>query len=64
MTSGVATTTRTVFLRKRPDDGVPRPENFEVRETEVGPLRGDQILVENRYMSVDPSMRGRLGTSE
>ncbi|KSU56777.1 MULTISPECIES: MDR family NADP-dependent oxidoreductase [unclassified Gordonia (in: high G+C Gram-positive bacteria)] len=64
MTSGVATTTRAVFLRKRPDDGVPRPENFEVRETDVGPLRGDQILVENRYMSVDPSMRGRLGTSE
>lgn len=64
MTSVVETTTRAVFLKQRPADGVPRTENFEVREAELGPVRDDQIVVENRYMSVDPSMRGRLGTSE
>ena len=64
MSSGVITTTRAVFLKERPADGEPRPEHFEVRETAVPEISGDQVLVQNLFMSVDPSMRGRLGTSE
>lgn len=64
MSSGVITTTRAVFLKERPLAGDPRPEHFEVRDAEVPELGADQVLVRNLFMSVDPSMRGRLGTSE
>lgn len=64
MSSGVITTTRAVFLRERPPAGDPRSEHFEVRESPVAARSADQVLVRNLFMSVDPSMRGRLGTSE
>ncbi|MFN3599923.1 MAG: zinc-binding dehydrogenase [Dietzia sp.] len=64
MTGAVTTRTRAVVLSRRPPDGVPRPENFEVREVELAEPGEGQLIVENRFMSVDPSMKGRLGTSD
>ncbi|PXW36012.1 UNVERIFIED_CONTAM: hypothetical protein DES50_101959 [Williamsia faeni] len=58
------TTTRAVFLSERPADGDPGPEHFEVRDLAIPERTSGQLLVRNLFMSVDPSMRGRLGTSE
>ncbi|MEW2398227.1 NADP-dependent oxidoreductase [Streptomyces sp. NPDC046862] len=56
-------TTRVVCLVRRPD-GEPVPGDFAVEERPL-PLLGDgQLLVRNLYMSVDPSMRGRLESTE
>ncbi|KQU07893.1 NADP-dependent oxidoreductase [Rhodococcus sp. Leaf7] len=57
------TTTRAVYLAKRPG-GDPGPEHFEVRDLPIPERTVDQVLVRNLFMSVDPSMRGRLATSE
>ncbi|SNS87347.1 NADP-dependent oxidoreductase [Rhodococcoides kyotonense] len=64
MTTNTATTSRAVFLAERPASGDPRPEHFEVRDLAVPRPGPGQVLVRNLFMSVDPSMRGRLGTSE
>jgi NADPH-dependent curcumin reductase CurA len=51
--------TREVQLVSRPE-GWPRPENFALVERELpGPGDGE-VLVRNRFMSVDPYMRGRM----
>ena len=50
---------REVILRSRPE-GTPTEENFEIRETVLPDLQGNQILIRNRFMSVDPYMRGRM----
>lgn len=63
MTTAPTTTTRVVTLANRPA-GAPRPEDFALEERPV-PAPGDgQLLVRNAYMSVDPSMRGRLEETE
>jgi NADPH-dependent curcumin reductase CurA len=50
---------REIRLARRPE-GLPRPEDFRLAETE-GPAPGPgQVLVRNIYMSVDPYMRGRM----
>ncbi|MBN8962416.1 MAG: NADP-dependent oxidoreductase [Rhizobiales bacterium] len=52
-----ARTNRQVLLVKRPQ-GIPQPEHFAL-VTEPAPSPGpDQILVRNRYLSVDPAQRG------
>jgi len=48
---------------RRPD-GEPVPDDFTVEERPVPPLTEGQLLVRNLYMSVDPSMRGRLEETE
>lgn len=50
---------REVILKTRPE-GVPTSDNFSIRETALPGLEGNQILIKNRYMSVDPYMRGRM----
>ncbi len=50
---------RTVVLKSRPD-GVPTADNFAIRETTLPDLEGNQVLIKNRFMSVDPYMRGRM----
>ncbi len=50
---------REVILKSRPE-GMPTADNFEIRETTLPDLEGNQILIKNRYMSVDPYMRGRM----
>lgn len=58
-----AATTRVVTLLRRPA-GEPQPEDFTVEERRVPELSAGQLLVRNAYMSVDPSMRGRLEETE
>ena len=50
---------RHVNLASRPN-GAPVPENFEVVEAEVRAAQDGEIVVANRFMSVDPYMRGRM----
>jgi len=56
-------TTRVVCLMRRPE-GEPAPGDFAVEERRLPPLGEGQLLVRNLYMSVDPSMRGRLESTE
>ncbi|WP_327320207.1 NADP-dependent oxidoreductase [Streptomyces sp. NBC_01235] len=56
-------TTRVVCLVRRPEKE-PAPGDFAVEERSLPPLGEGQLLVRNLYMSVDPSMRGRLETTE
>jgi NADPH-dependent curcumin reductase CurA len=50
---------REVRLVSRPS-GIPTAENFSLEQTELGDLQDGQVLVRNRFMSVDPYMRGRM----
>ena len=54
---------RQVQLVARPS-GEPRESDFRVVETPVPDLEPDQILVRNRWMSVDPYMRGRMNDAK
>ncbi|NEA66247.1 NADP-dependent oxidoreductase [Streptomyces sp. SID12488] len=56
-------TTRVVCLVRRPA-GEPLTTDFAVEERPLPPLGEGQLLVRNLYMSVDPSMRGRLESTE
>lgn len=52
-------TSREIRLKSRPV-GIPKAGDFEVASAEL-PAPGDgQVLVRNRWMSVDPYMRGRM----
>ncbi|WP_071673106.1 NADP-dependent oxidoreductase [Nioella nitratireducens] len=46
-----------VILARRPV-GVPKPEHFELRETDVPALQEGQCLIHTSHWSVDPAMRG------
>ena len=50
---------REIRLASRPT-GVPTASNFTLAETTLPPLEDQQVLVRNRFMSVDPYMRGRM----
>jgi NADPH-dependent curcumin reductase CurA len=50
---------REIQLVSRPK-GIPTTDNFALAQTEIEPLQDGQVLVCNRYMSVDPYMRGRM----
>ena len=53
-------TSREIHLRSRPH-GLPTAENFALVNVEVPtPSHPDQVLVRNRFISVDPYMRGRM----
>ena len=52
-------TSRHVNLASRPH-GAPVPANFEVVEAEVPAPQDGEVVVANRFMSVDPYMRGRM----
>ena len=54
---------REIRLRARPL-GEPGPEHFELVEAEVPRLAEGQLLVRNRWMSVDPYMRGRMDAGD
>ena len=52
-----------VLLKRRPV-GEPAPEDFEIVERPV-PLPGrGQVLVRNRFLSLDPYMRGRMSDAK
>ncbi len=52
-------TSREIRLVSRPY-GLPTAGNFALARTELEPLRGQEILIRNLFMSVDPYMRGRM----
>jgi NADPH-dependent curcumin reductase CurA len=52
-------TTRAWHLKSRPD-GLPTADNFELTEAELAPLEDGMVRVRNRWLSVDPYMRGRM----
>jgi NADPH-dependent curcumin reductase CurA len=54
-----ATTTRAWHLKSRPT-GMPTPENFELKDLDLGALEDGWVRVENQWLSVDPYMRGRM----
>ncbi len=60
---GQTMTTRVVTLARRPT-GEPGSTDFSVQERPVPELAPGQLLVRNAFMSVDPSMRGRLEETE
>ena len=51
--------THEIRLVSRPQ-GLPSPANFRLASRELPPLPDQQVLVRNRFMSVDPYMRGRM----
>jgi NADPH-dependent curcumin reductase CurA len=51
--------TREIRLARRPH-GEPVDEDFELAARELGEPGEGQLLVRNRFMSVDPYMRGRM----
>ncbi|SDU18740.1 hypothetical protein SAMN05444156_2487 [Verrucomicrobium sp. GAS474] len=53
------TTSREIQLASRPK-GVPTADNFTLAQVELKPLKEEEVLVRNLYMSVDPYMRGRM----
>ena len=52
-------TTRAWHLKSRPQ-GMPTPDNFELKEAPLGALEDGWVRVENEWLSVDPYMRGRM----
>ena len=52
-------TTRAWHLKSRPT-GVPTMENFELREAPLPELQDGWVRVDNKWLSVDPYMRGRM----
>ena len=52
---------RQVRLASRPD-GIPQADNFEIVEVPEPKLHDEQILVRNRFLSVEPAMRGWVST--
>ena len=54
---------REIQLASRPN-GVPTAANFTLAQVELEPLQDQQVLVRNRFMSVDPYMRGRMNTGK
>jgi len=53
------TTTREIRLAARPV-GVPAATDFELAEATLGAPGDGDVLVHNKFMSVDPYMRGRM----
>ncbi len=59
----MSTTNRQILLKSRPV-GEPKPDNFELAESQV-PTPGDgQMLLRTIYLSLDPYMRGRISDAK
>ena len=54
-----AVTSYEVRLASRPK-GWPTPDNFSLVRVDVPRPADGEVLVRNRFMSVDPYMRGRM----
>src|SRR3954469_73367 len=53
------TATRAWHLMSRPT-GLPTMDNFALKEAPLPALRDGWVRVENKWLSVDPYMRGRM----
>lgn len=56
-------TSREWHLLSRPV-GWPKPEDFALVEAEIRQPGPGEVLVRNKYLSVDPYMRGRMGAAK
>lgn len=63
MSSKIPSTQRAIVLASRPE-GLPQQDNFKLVELPVPKPTEGQFLVRNRWMSVDPYMRGRMREGE
>ena len=54
---------RQILFASHPQ-GEPKPENFQFVESAIPEPGGGQILLRNRYLSLDPYMRGRMSTAK
>jgi NADPH-dependent curcumin reductase CurA len=54
---------REVRFASRPK-GLPTAENFSLVETHLRRLQDQEVLVRNRYLSVDPYVRGRMNDTK
>jgi NADPH-dependent curcumin reductase CurA len=54
---------RAWHLKSRPS-GMPTHDNFELKEFDLPPLVDGMIHVRNRWLSVDPYMRGRMNEAK
>src|SRR4051812_8098033 len=54
---------RAWHLKSRPE-GMPKPQNFELKEIALPPLAEGLIRLRNRWLSVDPYMRGRMNDTK
>jgi NADPH-dependent curcumin reductase CurA len=50
---------RAWHLKSRPS-GMPTHDNFDLKDVDLPPLAEGQVRVRNRWLSVDPYMRGRM----
>jgi len=50
---------RAWHLKSRPS-GMPTADNFELKDIDLPPLSDGMVRVRNRWLSVDPYMRGRM----
>lgn len=57
------TKNRQVLLQKRPQ-GEPTEEDFALVDTTLDDPRDGQVLVRNRFLSLDPYMRGRMSDAK
>jgi hypothetical protein len=48
---------RQVWLKSRPN-GIPKAEDFGIRDADVPPIGDGEFLVQNHYLSSDPAARG------
>src|SRR6266436_2128708 len=48
---------RQIFLKSRPN-GIPRPEDFALREAPIPSIGQGEFLIRNQFLSADPAMRG------
>ena len=53
------TSTRAWHLKSRPS-GLPTADNFELKPVDLPPVEDGMVRVENKWLSVDPYMRGRM----
>jgi len=51
--------TRRIVLASRPQ-GLPTADNFHLEEAPIAALQEGEILVQTRFLSLDPYMRGRM----
>src|SRR5712671_1524029 len=51
------TVNRQIFLKSRPN-GIPRPEDFALREAPIPSIGQGEFLIRNQFLSADPAMRG------
>jgi NADPH-dependent curcumin reductase CurA len=48
---------RQIWLKSRPN-GIPQPEDFAIREASIPAIAEGEFLIQNRFLSADPAMRG------